>query len=339
MAGTILYPDFNQYPGIFTELNPLDLPITSVLMGRGIDLLPQKAYTYTYHTNPDMVSPSLTLQTDFGTANLGSTGFTDGSNCMNVWYEGAGVSWARQNDQSLGRTLGFQGPQNLSFEADPSARAMADALLRVKTQFEYVTREGVLNMNTSGTVVWQQRGYRRAPGILNVGVGVAGGSAVGSLALLTKAMIDDALQTLWDRKVNGGDRLTLVCNSIAKRQIGSLYGDFYSSGKNGLSLTSVGRNVQHILTDFGEIDLLLTHTLPQTQMYILNLNQMRAVGHVAKGGQLFYETNQSPVGIAGDLSYIYTELGVDHGVGSCHARFYGIGSTAAHLTSGTVEAV
>ena len=337
MAGTILYPDFNAYPGIFTELNPVDLPITTALMARGITLLPQKEYTQTFHSNPDMVSVTPTLQTDLGTVNYGSTGFTTGSNVMNVWFEGAAVSWARMNDQSLGRTLGWQGPQNPSFEANPLDRAIVEALLRIKTQFEYVAREGEYFFNGAGTGTWQQRGYRRAPGILNTAVGVAGGSSVGSLALLSQAVLENALQTLWDRKVNASDRLTIVCNSIAKRQIGSIYGSSFWVGQNSQDKTSAGRNIQTLQNDFGFVDVLLTHTLPQDTLYILNMNQMRAVGHVAKGGQLIYESPTLPPGVAGDGVGLYTEMGIDHGVGSSHARLYGIGSTAGHLTTGTVE--
>jgi hypothetical protein len=337
MAGTILYPDFNAYPGIFSELNPVDLPITSLLMARGIDLLPQKEYVQTFHSNPSMTSVTPTLQTDLGTVNYGSTGFTTGSNVMNVWFEGAAVSWARMNDQSLGRTLAWQDPKNISFEQDPLARAIKDALLRIKTQFEYVAREGVYFSNGAGTGTWKQRGYRYAPGILNTAVGVAGGSAVGSLALLTQVKLENTLQTLWDQKNNASDRLTIVCNSIVKRQIGSIYGSSFWVGQNSQNTSSAGRNIRTILTDFGEVDILLTHTIPQDQCYILNMNQMRAVGHVAKGGQLIYESPTLPPGVAGDGVGLYTEMGVDHGVGSCHARLYGIGSTAGHLTTGTVE--
>ena len=338
MSGTILYPDFNAYPGIFTELNPVELPITTMLMQRGVVLLPQKEYTYTYHTNPDMLSVTPTLQTDLGTVNYGSTGFTTGSNIMNSWFEGAAVSWARMNDQSLGRTLGWQGPQNPSFEANPLDRAIAEALLRIKTQFEYVAREGIYFQNTGGTGTWQQRGYRYAPGILNQAASgaVAGGSAVGSLGTLTQAVILDTLQTLWGRKHNGSDRLTILTNSIGKRAIGSVFGSSFWIGQNSQDKFSAGRNVTSLLTDFGEVDILVTRSVPQTDVYILNLNQMRAVGHVAKGGQLIYESPTLPPGVAGDGVGLYTEMGIDHGVGSGYARIYGVGSTTGHITTGTV---
>ncbi len=339
MAGTILYPDFNAYPGIFTELNPVELPLSSLLMSRGIDLLPQKEYTYTYHTNPDMTSPTPTLQTDLGTVNLGSTGYTNGSNVMQVWYEGAMQSWARNNDQSLGRTLGWKGPQNQSYEQMPLARAVNESLLRIKTQLEWQMREGLYNANTNGQGTWSQRGYRYAPGILNQAAAgaVAGGSAVGSLGTLTYDIVMNTVQTLWDRKVNGNDRLTFVVNSIAKRQLGSIFGSAFMVGLNNTDRDKAGRNITTILTDFGELDIMLTHTMPQHTAYILNMSQMRAVGHVAKGGELIYTETIKPQGVAGEGLGIYTELGIDHGVGSCHARIYGIGSVTGALTTGTVQ--
>ena len=343
MAGTILYPDFNAYPGIFLELNPVDLPVTSLLGMGGVELLPQKEYTYTYHANPDMQSGgTVTLQTDLGTVNYGSTGFTTGSNVLNVWFEGAAVSWARQNDQSLGRTLGWKGPTNISYEQDPMGRAISDALLRIKTQLEYVAREGKYFSNGAGTGTWKQRGYRYAPGITNLAAigAVAGGSSVGSYGTLTKGLIDNMLQTLWENKVNAGDEITLVTNSRGKRQVSDIYGTLVTRFAQDSSIVNMfGQNVDRVVSDFGVLNIVLTHSMPVDQMYFLNLSQMRMLGHVAKGGQLIYESPTLPPGVAGDGVGLYTEMGVDHASGSMHGRIYGIGTTPIHLTAGTVEAV
>ena len=342
MAGTVLYPDFNFFPGIFTELNPVDLPVTTMLSRGGIQLLPQKEYTYTYHSNPSMTAVTPTLQTDLGTVNYGSTGFTTGSNVMNVWYEGAAVSWARLNDQSLGRTLNFQGPNNPSLEPNPMDRALADALLRIKTQAEYIAREGKYFSNGAGTGTWGQRGYRFAPGITNKAAAgaVAGGSSVGSYGTITTTVMLDTLQTLWSNKVNASDELTMFTNAVGKRQFSDVFGSQYGRIVSTSDiLTLYGLNIQRIVTDFGILNVVLTHSMPADQMYILNLNRMRMVGHVAKEGQLIYQSDTLPPGIAGDGKALYTEMGVDHGVGSCHARIYGIGSVTGHLTTGTVESV
>jgi hypothetical protein len=338
MAGTVLIDDFGFFPGIFTELNPVDLPIVSLMMSKGVTLMPNKDYTYTYHTNIAHANPSLTLQVDLGTTNFGSTGFTTGSNCIQVWDEGAGVSYMRMGDQQLGRTLGWQGPSNASREEGPLARGMSEAMLRVKMQLEKVAREGVYHsaLLAGGTSVPQQRGYRYAPGITNTAVGVAGGSAVGSLATLTLTKIIDTMQTLWENKVNGNDALTFISSAIPRRQITDIFRDQYNAGKNSLSRNDSGVSIDTFLTDFGKVDVILTHTMPVDQAYILNLSQMRAVGHAVPGrGFMFDEALPSLQ--AGIFRRFYTEVGIDHGVGSCHARLYGIGSTAGNLTTGTVE--
>lgn len=340
MAGTVLIDDFGFFPGIFTELNPFDLPITTLMFNKGVELLPQKDYTYTYHTNPAHVNPSLTLQRDLGTTNFGSTGFTHGSNVMQVWDEGAGVSYMRMGEQNLGRTLGWQGASNPTREENPLGRGMSEAMQRVKYQLEKVAREGAYRsaMNNGGTAEPQQRGYRYAPGITNQAIGVAGGSAVGSLATMTLVKLIDTLQTLWENKVNGSDQLTFISNAIPRRQITDIFRDQYNAGKVSISRTDSGVSIQTFLTDFGQVDVVLTHTMPADQAYILNFSQMRAVGHAVPGkGFMFDEA--LPSAQAGVFRRFYTEVGIDHGVGSCHARLYGIGSTAGHKTTGTIEAV
>lgn len=332
--------DFGFFPGIFTELNPESLPIVTLMMAKGVSLLPQKDYTYTFHTNPAHVNPTLTLQRDLGTTNFGSTGFTHGSNCMQVWDEGAGVSYMRMGDQNLGRTLGWQGPSNASREENPLARGMSEAMQRVKFQLEKVAREGVYRsaMTNGGTAEPQQRGYRYAPGITNTAIGVAGGSAVGSLATMTLIKLTDTLQTLWENKVNGGDQLTFISNAIPRRQITDMFRDQFNAGKNSVSRNDAGISINTFLTDFGAVDVVLTHTMPADQAYILNLSQMNAVGHAVPGrGFMFDEA--LPTAQAGVFRRFYTEIGINHGVGSCHARLYGIGSTAGHRTAGTNESV
>lgn len=339
MAGTILLPDFAFLPGAFTELNPYDLPITTLLTARGYNIKPQKHYTYTYHTNDAHVTPTPTLQADLGSPNFGSSGFSSGSNCMQVWDEGAAESFFRMGEQNLSRVLGWQDVSNPSREETAMARAMVDAMNRIKYQLEFVGREGKYNNpNDGGTGTYKQRGYRYAPGITNKAVGVAGGSAVGSYATLTLTKLIDTMQTLWENKVNGNDQLTMICNAVPKRQITEIFRDQYNAGKNSLSRRDAGVSIETFLTDFGAVDVILTHTMPADQAYILNLSQMQAVAHVVPGRGFMFERDL-PTQNAMVAKSIYAELGIDHGVGSCHARLYGIGSTAGHLTTGTVESV
>ena len=334
---TVLLGFNNFLPGIFTELNPIELPIVTLVMSKGVQLMPQKDYTYTYHTNPAHTNPTLTLQAELGTTNFGSTGHSGGSNCMNVWDEGFGQSFWRMGDQSLERVLGWQGPSNKSREETPMARGMLEAMDRMKFQLEKLWKDGVYNSpGNGGSGTYQQRGLRNTPGLTKKAIGVAGGSAVGSYATLTLTHILDTLQNLWENKVNRNDQLTFLSNAIPKRQITQIFKDEFNAGKNGQSRTEAGIAITSFLTDFGNIDTVLTRTMDTNTAYILNLGQFNAVGHAVDGRGFMFERDL-PTAQAGVFKAIYTEMGIDVGHGSCHARLYGIGSVAGHLTTGTVE--
>lgn len=339
MAGTILQGDFGFLPGIFQETNPTELPVTTLLAARGYVGHPQKTYTYTYHANDNYLAVTPTLASELSSPNFGSSGFTSGSNCMQVWDEGAAESFWRMGEQNLARTLGWQESSNVSREENPMARAMLEAVRRIKIQAEYVGREGKYNNpNDGGSGTYKQRGYRYAPGIVNKAIGVAGGSAVGSLATLTLVKLIDTMQTLWENKVNGSDNLTMFTNAIGKRQLSDIFRDQYNGGKNGLDVNKFGVNVQSFLTDFGAVEVVLTHNMPVDQVYILNLSAMNMVSHSIPGKGFMFERD-IPLKEAGVAKSVYAEMGVDHGPGNNHARLYGIGSTAGHITAGTIESV
>jgi hypothetical protein len=317
------------YPGAFVETNPVELPITSILASRGYVLKPQKQYGVTFHANPDQLSVTPNTIGDLGVASYGSTGHTTGSNTMQALYEAAIVSWARMNDQDLGRVLAWQDPSNQSLEPNPLDRALADALLRTKTQYEYLAREGVYAVPSGTTGTWQQRGYRYAPGITNAIVegAVAGAGTLGTFGTLSRTVLENTLQTLWENKINAGQRLTIVTNSIGKRQISEIYRSQFQAGYNQANRNVAGINIMALETDFGNVDILLTHTIPAHEIYVLNLDVMSMVAHPVKEGQFMFETTLAPHGVAGEGKGIYSEMGVDHGPGQCHARIYGVGSS------------
>lgn len=335
---TIAVTNFPFYPGVLTELNPLDLPLTTILMSRGVDLMPNKDYAYTFHTNPEQTAVTKNSKGDFSLPTYGSTGFTTGSNTMNVWDEGAIVTFGRQGDQALGRVLAWQDPTNASREEDPMARALKEAAERIMIYAEYNAREGAYNSLTNGgSGTWEQRGYRFAPGITNTAIGVAGGSAVGSLATITLTKLVDTLQTLWANKVNGSDELSFISNATPKRQVTDIFRDQFNAGKNGLERNFGGVAITSFMTDFGMVNTILTRNMPATEAYILNLSRMRAVANEVAGKGWFFD-RVIPIAQSGEARSVYAQFGVDHGVGSCHARLYGIGAPG-HLTTGTVASV
>lgn len=332
-TGEIWHGMFPFYPGIFFELNPVVTPITTLVSQRGIRTTPNKLYTQTFHSHATQNSANLIG--DMGTVTYGSQGFTTGSNTINIWFEGAFESWARNGDQQLGRVQGWQQERNPSYEPSALARAKSEALDKIKRQLEYVAREGTYQLGggggegTSGTTqVWQQRGFRYAPGItVGTAVGaVAGAGTLGTLGTLTYTKILDTLQSLWGNRLWSG-KLTAVCNATVKRQLTEIMRTEFNFGKNGESRSEVGVSLEAFRTDFGDVEVLLTNDFPVNDLYFLNLDYMGMVGRPVPGKGLLFEDKIISNGRAGEGVGYYTEMGLDHGPGQAHARIFGIGST------------
>ena len=331
--GLNLMHSHDAYPGIFTELNPYDNPVTTLLAQKGFRIEKQKNYTYTTHSNSE--ASAANLKPDNASPTYGSSTFANGSNTVQVFFEGAQTTWARMGDQDLGRVLGYQGPSNPSIEPDPQDRAEAEALGTIKSQLEYIAREGVLELNSSEgtTTAWQQRGYRYAPGIVNVippdaalGTGTPGTG--GTYGTLTLTSVTDALQSAWESRLwDGGKPLTCVTNATGKRQLTDIFVSAFNFGKNGLEREEAGVALQRFTTDFGNVDIVLTHNMPSKDMYFLNLDVMSLVARPVPGKGFMFKEDFDNNDKAAKSSGIYAEIGVDHGVGSAHIRMTGVGST------------
>lgn len=331
--GYILHNELKALYGIFTELKPYDNPVTSLIGGKGVRLLSEKDYGMTFHTNG---RPSASnTKPDAATPTLGSSAFTSGSNIVNAFYEAAAVTWARKGDQGLDRTLAWRSPSNPSVEPDPMDRAKSEAMARIKGQLEWVGREGTYTYPHGGTggttAVYEQRGYRYSDG-LTVGTstgGVRGTGTLGTYGTLSYSGVMDFFQGMWDKELwTPGDQMILVCNSTVKRAIGDLFISQLNFGKNGESINVAGVNILRFVTDFGPVDIVMSHNYPTNEFYALNLSYMEMVGRPVPGKGLLFE---SPIAqaLAGDMVGIYGELGLNYQTGSAHGRMTCIGSTVS----------
>jgi len=338
--GLILNHEQPFNPGIFAELNPYDNPVTTLLAQKGYRTLPQKNYTQTYHSNSEAAAGN--NKPDNASPTYGSSGFTTGSNTAQVFYEAAQVTYARSGEVDLARTMGWQGASNPSFEPNPLDRAKAEALGTIKSQLEYLGREGVLEMNTSAgtSTAWEQRGYRYAPGIQTAIAdgGLDGAGTLGTLGTLTFDVVREGLEDVWQSRMwTNGRPLTCFTNSTGKKQLTDIFVGTFNFGKNGESRVEAGVNLERFTTDFGNVDIVLTHNMPSADMYFLNLDEMSLVARPVPGkGFLFEKEFGNGNEKANEGVGIYAELGIDHGVGSTHLRLRGVGSTV--VGGQTVEA-
>tara|TARA_R100001244_G_scaffold71052_1_gene57487 strand:- start:4281 stop:5315 length:1035 start_codon:yes stop_codon:yes gene_type:complete len=328
--GLILNKELDFYPGIFAELNPYSNPVSTLLAQKGFKILPQKAYTYTTHSNAE--ASSADLKPDNASPTYGSSGFLTGSNTAQVFYKAAKESWAREGDQDLGRTLGWQGASNPSLEPSALARAKAEQIAGIKSELEYIGREGVYEGNTSigTTTAWQQRGYRYAPGIQQaIADGAVDGAGDGTLGTLTFDVVNDGLESVWaSRMWTNGRPLTCVTNSKGKKGLSALFTNKFDFGKNSESRVEAGVNIERFTTDFGNVDVVLAHNVPANTMYFLNLDEMQLVARPRPGKSIFFEQAIDSGEKASNAVGIYAELGIDHGVGSTHLRLRGVGDAS-----------
>lgn len=334
-AGEIWHGMFPFYPGIFFELSPISTPITTLASRKGIRVIPNKLYTQTFHTNATQTTVG-NLKPDNGTVDYGSTGFTTGSNTVNIWFEGAYESWARRGDQQLGRVQGWQQEKNPSWEPSALSRARAEALDKIKRQFEVAARQGVFNLGggggegTSGTIgTWQQRGVRNDAG-LTVGTAagaVTGSGTLGTYGTLTHSKIVDTLEAHWLKRMWNGEPLLALGNSTPIRQLTSIFVSEFNFGKNGESRSESGVHLTRFVTDFGPVDIGLSYDMPRDDLYFLNPSYLQIVGRAVPGKGVMFEDPVISNGRAGDGVGIYTEMGLDYGLGQAHAMIKGIGST------------
>jgi len=324
----VLHDMLPAYYGFFTELNPKRYPITTIVGAKGVRTLTNKEYNLTYHENADSTSGN--VKADNSVPTLGSTGFTLGSNTVQVFDEGYAQTYARRGDQQLGQTIGYNNPSNASVEPDARARGAADALHRIKSQLEWQAREGTYEIPSSGTTgVWSQLGYRYARGI-EVGTAtgaVAGTGTLGTLGTLSYSATLDTIQNIWDKKLmtNG---ILAVCNSTVKRQLTAIMKSEYDFGKNGALIDVQGVNLERWVTDFGNVDILLTHNFPQNDLYFLNLEYMEMLARPVPGLGFLFEEELAKTSAA-DTHRIYAEMGMNWQTGSAHGRIFGIGSTVS----------
>ena len=333
--GYILHKELDAYFGVYTELKPYENPVTTIAGAKGIRELSNKEYSLVFHTNAEQ--SSINAKADAASPTLGSSTVTTGSNTAQILFEGAAVTWARLGDQNLGRVLGWQDPSNPSVEPSPMARAEAEALAKIKSQLEWVSREGVYAIphagTTSGTTgTWQQRGIRFSDGMqqgtaTGAVVEVGGGGTTGTFGTLDFDVLMDTLQGIWDKRLwENGRPMVAVCNSTVKRALTDIMKTEFNFGKNGLSINRAGVNLTEFDTDFGPVQIVLTHNFPEHDLYFYNFDYMDLVGRPVPGKGFLFKTD-IPQTIAAEQTAFYTEQGLDYRTGSAHGRITAIGST------------
>ena len=335
--GLVLHYELPALYGFFTELNPMSNPLTTLAAAKGLQTTDSKIYQMVYHTNWEAGTLSdVGVKPDASTPTYGSTEHADGSNTVQIFDQGAAVTFARLGDQRLSAVQGWKNPQNQSVEPNPMPRTKAEALDRIKSMTEFAGREGTYTIphagTTSGTTgIWMQRGLRYASG-LEIGTAsgcVYGTGTLGTFGTLNFDTVMDCLQGIWDKKLwVPGRPMLALCNSTVKRELTRVFKDELDMGKNGISINRSGVNLLQFETDFGMVEIVMSHNWPKNDLYFLNMDYINMIARPVPGkpnGGLLFERDIPAVNSLEAVSY-YGELGLNYMTGSAHGRMAGIGS-------------
>jgi hypothetical protein len=144
-------------------------------------------------------------------------------------------------------------------------------------------------------------------------------------AALTKDMILDLLQMVWE---NGGIQQSgtaaIMCNGFQKRMLTQIFvtdANYQEQTRNigGVSVTT-------IITDFGELNVMLNRYMPADQVAVVSLEQCAPRFLLVPGkGFLFVE----PLATTGSAkkAQIYGEIGLKYGNEMSHGKITGLLTT------------
>lgn len=141
---------------------------------------------------------------------------------------------------------------------------------------------------------------------------------------LTTDHIETAVQGVWDNGgLRGGVPVFLV-NSRQKRAISAAYATSYGKANPLINGNSVGGvAVQTVLTDFGEIGIMLDSDMPKDAIAIVSMDMLAPVFMNTPGKGVFFEEPLAKTGSSDDVQ-IYGEIGLKYGSEKAHGVLRGL---------------
>jgi len=125
-----------------------------------------------------------------------------------------------------------------------------------------------------------------------------------------------------------GETRTLFVPSIQKTRLTKAYATAYGSNVNGAIGMTTGHTVggvavDHIVTDFGELNLVVDRALPKDCIVAVSMEQVDPVFLSIPNRGVLFEHDLAPTGSA-DKSEIYGEIGLAYGAEHAHGVLRGL---------------
>lgn len=172
---------------------------------------------------------------------------------------------------------------------------------------------GTYQKPTDNTTVRRTRGLLDA---IRTNVVAAAG------ADLTEDMVLDLMQMIYDAGgIREGETRTLMSNSTPKRALTKIF--ITDKGYRETSREVGGVHVTSIETDFGNLNIMLEPTLPQTAIVVASLEKCRPVGLEIPRKGVFFVEPLAKTG-ASERGQLYGEFGLEYGSERQHGAITGL---------------
>lgn len=267
MAGMVKRADFlaNEVVDLTEEIklvSPTDTPLTTLLMGRG-QVVPATDITVTWREK-ELNSTRGTLKLEG--ADAGSVITSSRSSLSNLC----------QIMEKVTQVSGTARALNPKGVGDAFDSEVNDRLIETKRDMEWYFLNGTKAVEADSTP-------RQMNGLINL---VNSNNVISTAGALTEEHFLDALQKMWEKGAQG-DYFSFV-NAGVKRMINTLAkvgNNVRFMGDNGSMTNVMGIGVSKIVTDFGEISLVLDRYAQANSILNVDLNEVQ----IAELRGTFYE--------------------------------------------------
>lgn len=288
-----------NYDGELFTASQTTTPILSIIGGLngGMDSANNQFATAQLYSLPDASQPAVT-ETESLTA-LTATIVTRTQEFNTVQIFRATIDLSYKKLSGAGRLSGIHTVGDRNPVANENAWQILQHLRKIARDFNYTIYNGVYNASSSVTTADKTRGMFAVTEANQV-VDAEG-------ALLSRPLMN---QIFLDMHNAGAEfeNIIIFCAGFQKQMLSEIY----LNGKEPMSRTVGGVNVQTIITDFAEVNIAVDRMVPAAKLGIFDVSVMAPVFQpVPEKGRLFVEP-LAKVG-ASEKSQLYGQMGLDHG--------------------------
>lgn len=225
-----------------------------------------------------------------------------GKNAIQIFQSTAQLTYADESDTST--LAGIPGLNGVNAVTDKRAFQVQTHLRQLAVDLEYTFINGLYVEKTASGTASQSRG-------LSTGMSTNVVDALG--ATLDATLFNTLTKTMVDNGANlSNGQCVILVNSKYKQVLSTLFGLQERSNVIG------GVNVEVINTDFGQLNVVYTPQVAQTEVLIADMSVIAPVVLPTNGQALVVE-ELAKTGASQPIQ-IYTQMGLDYGIERLHGK-------------------